>query len=324
VLPRSRPPDQPAGRNESYRLSLNPGSVAELRRGVSAQETGGNRRQGALPGVIEPARATAIASVPNGERWIHVIKFDGYRVQVHLVNEVVKVYTRRGNDWTKRFKKVADDAWHISAGSAIIDGEIVVPAADGTTDFSVLQNELKGKSKKIVLVAFDLLYLNGYDLRKLPLVERKAHLKKLISGTNVQFSESFETDGHEMYKHACKVGLEGVVPKVRDSCYTSGRMNGWVKKACAQRETLTIADFALDGNDWDGIYLGRREGSDLIYAGNLDHGFDKASAAELHKRLTPLIRKTQPYAKRTSQKGIWVEPELLAEIEYRAKSAERK
>jgi hypothetical protein len=99
-------------------------------------------------------------------------------VQVHLVNEAVKVFTLRGNDWTKRFRKIADDAWHIAAGSAIIDGEVVVPVANGTTDFSVLQNELKGKSTKIVLVAFDLLYLNGYDLRKLPLIERKAHLKR--------------------------------------------------------------------------------------------------------------------------------------------------
>nr|WP_312015985.1 hypothetical protein [Bradyrhizobium sp. JYMT SZCCT0428] len=106
---------------------------------------------------------------------------------------------------------MADDAWHISAASAIVDGEVVVPAADGTTDFSVLQNELKGKSSRIVLVAFDLLYLNGYDLRKLPLMEHKAHLKKLIAATDIQFSESFETDGREIYKHACKVGPEGLV-----------------------------------------------------------------------------------------------------------------
>lgn len=95
--------------------------------------------------------------MPSGTRWIHQIKFNGYRVQVHLANEAVTIFTRRGNDWTNRFKKVADDAWHIKAGSAIVDGEIVVPAANGTTDFSVLQNELRGRSAKIVLVAFDLL-----------------------------------------------------------------------------------------------------------------------------------------------------------------------
>jgi bifunctional non-homologous end joining protein LigD len=140
------------------------------------------------PGFIAPALATATEKVPSGQRWVHEIKFDGYRVQVHLVNAAVKVFTRRGHDWTKRFRKIADDAWHISAGSAIIDGEVVAPAEDGTTDFSVLQNELKGKSTRITLVAFDLLYLNGYDLRKLPLIERKAQLKKIVEGTDVQFS----------------------------------------------------------------------------------------------------------------------------------------
>src|SRR5712675_1564137 len=276
------------------------------------------------PGFIEPALATSVDKVPSGGRWLHEIKFDGYRVQVHLRDATVKVFTRRGNDWSNRFRKIAGDAWHINAGSAIIDGEVVVPAVDGTTDFSVLQNELKGRSKKIVMVAFDLLYVNGYDLRKLPLSERKALLKKIIDKTDVQFSESFEVDGGEMYRHACSVGLEGVVSKVRDSRYASGRGRDWVKKTCAQRETLTIAGFALDEGQWDGIYVGRRKGKDLVYAGKVDHGFDKTSAADLRKRLTPLIRRTQPYAKKIAHKGIWVEPELLAEIEYRAKSAEGK
>ena len=272
------------------------------------------------PGFIQPALATAVDTVPSGARWIHEIKFDGYRVQVLLKDADIKVFTRRGHDWTNRFRKIASDAWQINAGSAIIDGEVVVPSENGTTDFSVLQNELKGRSTKIVLVAFDLLYINGYDLRKLPLTERKALLKKLIADTDVQFSESFEVDGREMYAHACKVGLEGVVSKVRDSHYPTGRSNAWLKKACQQRETLPIAGFALNGDKWDGIYVGRHKGKDLVYAGKVDRGFDKNSAAELRKRLTPLIRKTQPYAKKIAHRGIWVEPELLADIEYRAKS----
>ena len=276
------------------------------------------------PGFIEPALATPIEKVPSGDRWIHEIKFDGYRVQVHLSDAAVKIFTRRGNDWTNRFRKIAADAWHINAGSAIIDGEVVVPSADGTTDFSVLQNELKGRSTKIVMVAFDLLYLNGYDLRKLPLFERKALLKKLIDGTDIQFSESFAVDGPEMYKHACKTGLEGVVSKVRDSRYASGRSNDWLKKTCAQRETLPIAGFALKENKFDGIYVGRLKGKQLVYAGKVDHGFDPASAKDLQARLKPLIRETQPYAKKIAHRGVWVEPSLLAEIEYRAKSAEGK
>jgi bifunctional non-homologous end joining protein LigD len=191
------------------------------------------------------------------------------------------VFTRRGNDWTKRFKEIADDAWHVSAGSAIIDGEVVAPAADGTIEFSVLQNELKGRSTKIVMVAFDLFYLNGHDLRKLPLIDRKALLKKALADTDIQFSERFEADGGEMFKHACKIGLEGVVSKVRDSKYASGRINDWVKKTCAQRHRQR---------------------------------FTRAPK--------PLLRNAQSYSKRIAHSGIWVEPTLLAEIEYRAKSAE--
>jgi ATP dependent DNA ligase domain/haloacid dehalogenase-like hydrolase len=112
-----------------------------------------------LPGFVEPALASSIEKVPTGDRWIHEVKFDGYRVQVHLANAAVKIFTRRGNDWTNRFKKIADDAWHLNAGSAIIDGEVIVPSENGVSDFSMLQNELRGKSNKLVLYAFDLFYL---------------------------------------------------------------------------------------------------------------------------------------------------------------------
>jgi bifunctional non-homologous end joining protein LigD len=274
-----------------------------------------------IPGFIGSALTTAISKVPSGWRWTHEIKFDGYRVQLHLAHEAVTIYIRRSNDWTQRFERVANKAWHISAGSAIIDGEIVVPAANGTTDFSVLLNELKGKSACFLMVAFDPLYLNGYDPRKLPLEERKS---RLIGKCALQFSESFEVDGPEMYKHACAVRLEGVVSKVRDSCYPSDRGSDWVKKTCQQCETLTIAGFALKANKFDGIYLGRRKGNGLVYAGKVDNGFDKSSTAELQVRLKPLICKTQPCANKIVHRGAWVEPSLLAEIEYRAKSAKGK
>jgi bifunctional non-homologous end joining protein LigD len=149
-------------------------------------------------------------------------------------------------------------------------------------------------------------------------------LKKIIDKTDIQFSESFEIEGREMYKHAGKTGLEGVVSKVRDSKYNSGRSNDWPKKACAQREALPIAGFAIKSNQFDGIYMGRQKGNSLVYAGKVDHGFDRVSAKDLQARLKPLIRRTQPYAKRIGHRGIWIEPSLLAEVEYRAKSAEGK
>jgi ATP-dependent DNA ligase len=135
-------------------------SGVEWRVGSAAQKAPGIKES--FPGFIEPALASSIDKVPGGSRWIHEIKFDGYRVQVHVQNGQVKVFTRRGNDWTKRFRKIASDASGIDAGSAILDGEVVVPSANGVSDFSVLQNALKGRSTKIVLVAFDLPYLNGH------------------------------------------------------------------------------------------------------------------------------------------------------------------
>jgi bifunctional non-homologous end joining protein LigD len=120
------------------------------------------------------------------------------------------------------------------------------------------------------------------------------------------------------------MGLEGVVSKVRDARYNSGRINEWVKVTCRQRETLPIAGFALKDSKFDGLYIGRLKGKDLLYAGKIDHGFDKVSAEDLQARLEPLIRKTQPYSKLIGHRGTWVEPSLLAEVEYRAKSAEGK
>jgi bifunctional non-homologous end joining protein LigD len=231
------------------------------------------------------------------------------------------VFTRRGNDWTNRFRKIAADAWHINAGSAIIDGEVIVPSANGVSDFSVLQNELRGDSQKLVLYAFDLLYLNDYDLRSAPLIRRNALLRDLIKGTDILFSDSFEIDGAEMFKSACNMGLEGVVSKARDARYNSGRTNDWVKVTCRQRETLPIAGFAIKDNNFAGIYVRRLKGKNLTYAGKVDHGFDIESAKDLQARLEPLIRKTQPYAKTIAHREY---PSLLAEIEYRAKSAEGK
>jgi bifunctional non-homologous end joining protein LigD len=277
-----------------------------------------------FPGFIEPALATSVEKTPSGDRWIHEIKFDGYRVQIHLANTEIKVFTRRGHDWTHRFKKIASRCLAYCRG--LRDYRWRSRRAGYRRHYRLFSSaeRTEGPTTKIVMVAFDLLYLNGYDLRKLPLIQRKAVLKKTIDKTEIQFSDSFEVDGREMFKHACKTGLEDVVSKVSDSKYSSGRSNDWVKATCAQRETLPIAGFALDGNKWDGLYIGRRKGAELIYAGKVDHGFDAESTKEVRARLKPLIRKTQPYTKRIAHRGIWVEPELLAQIEYRAKSAEGK
>jgi bifunctional non-homologous end joining protein LigD len=277
-----------------------------------------------FPGFVAPALASSIGKVPTGERWVHEVKFDGYRVQLHIANEGIHVYTRNGHDWTDRFKKIATDAWHLKAKSAIIDGEVVVPAGDGTTDFSALQKEMQAgrPSDQLVMYGFDLLYLNGYDMRKAPLATRKAELSVLLKNSDILLSQSFETDGQHMFKTACEMGLEGVVSKRSDSRYSSGRTDAWVKMTCRNRETLPIVGFALKENRFDGLYVGRRDGDDLVYAGKVDLGFTPSTASDVRKRLAPLVQKAQAYSQKIKKpNAIWVKPSLLAEIEYRAKSA---
>jgi bifunctional non-homologous end joining protein LigD len=280
-----------------------------------------------FPGFVLPALATSIGKVPTGDRWLHEIKFDGYRVQLHVANEGVRVYTRRGFDWTDRFRKIAHDAWHLKTKSAIIDGEVVAPAADGTSDFSVLQKAMRAgqPSSALVMYAFDLLFLNGYDMRKAPLEIRKAELENLLKGSGILFSQSFAIDGAEMFDAACGMGLEGIVSKRSGSPYASDRTASWVKMTCRNRETLSIAGFALKNNRFDGLLLGRQEGNELVYAGKVDHGFTPATATDVRKRLAPLVQKTQAFSRKIKKpNAVWVKPSLLAEVEYRAKSPEGK
>jgi len=274
-----------------------------------------------FPGFIEPVLAEQVDRVPRGERWIHEIKFDGYRAQLHLANHDVRIFTRRGLDWTERFRKVAHDADLINATSAIVDGEIVVPGEGGKTDFAMLQNSLTGKADNLVMVAFDLLYLDGRDLRRLPLRERKAALKAMLAGTPIEYSDHFDMDGAELFRRVCAGELEGVVSKIADSPYGGVRGNYWVKTTCAHRETLAIAGFKIKDNRFDGIYVGRQHGDKLLYAGKVEQGFEAPAAKDLQRRLSKLVRKTQPFAKRIPNSGTWVEPRLNAEVEYRAKSA---
>jgi len=279
------------------------------------------------PGFVKPALATSIGRVPAGDRWVHEIKFDGYRVQVHIINEAIKVFTRNGHDWTDRFRKIATDAWRLKTKSAIIDGEVVIPAPDGTTDFSALQKAMTSSrpSGQLVMYAFDLLYFNGYDMRKAPLNVRKAELAKLIKSSDILLSETFDTDGAHMFETACAMGLEGIVSKRSDSRYVSDRTDAWLKATCRQRETLSIVRYAMNESRFDGLIVGRREGDDLIYAGKVDHGFTPSVVTDVRKRLAPLVQKTQAFSRKIKKpNAVWVKPSLAAEIEYRAKSAEGK
>jgi bifunctional non-homologous end joining protein LigD len=171
------------------------------------------------------------------------------------------------------------------------------------------------------MYAFDLLYYNGRDLRREPLIERKILLQRLLVNSPIFFSEHFEIDGAEMFRRACAFGLEGIVSKRRDARYVSDRSDTWRKATCRKRETLRVVGYALKDGRFDGIYLGREAGGELVYAGKVDHGFSRDSATAVVKRMQPLIQRTQAYTTKIKKpKAVWVAPKLLAEIEYRAQT----
>jgi bifunctional non-homologous end joining protein LigD len=183
-----------------------------------------------MPGFIQPQLATLKSKAPKGD-WLHEIKYDGYRVQLHLNKGKAKTYTRNGLDWTKRFSLIAG-AFDIP-GQAIIDGEVVVVHA-GRTNFGELQAELaRGDQDRLLYYAFDLLWRDGQDLRKRPQIERKALLKELFDTYELEppvlYSEHLEGDGQELFEHASKLNYEGIVSKRADAPYRSDRNEGWLK-----------------------------------------------------------------------------------------------
>src|SRR5215207_4452521 len=188
-----------------------------------------------MPGFIKPQLATLKSKAPKGDQWLHEIKYDGYRVQVHLNGGRKKVYTRNGLDWTKRFSTIAG-ALDIP-GQAIIDGEVVV-VHEGRTNFSELQAELAaGEQERLVYYAFDLLWRDG-DMRRVPQVERKQALSDLLGendiGHPVIYSEHLTGDGQEMFRHAAKLNWEGIISKKADAPYKSERGEAWLKIKCVQ------------------------------------------------------------------------------------------
>jgi bifunctional non-homologous end joining protein LigD len=272
-----------------------------------------------MPGFIKPQLATLKAKVPSGDQWLHEIKFDGYRVQVHIDREKKRVFTRNGLDWTKRFSMIAG-ALDIS-GQAIIDGEVVV-IHEGRTNFSELQAELAaGKQDRLVYYAFDLLWRDG-DLRKLPQVERKQMLSDLLGendiGLPIIYSEHLIGDGQEMFEHAAKLNFEGTVSKHAQAPYRSDRNEGWLKIKTVQKGKFPVIGFVKDPTGVAALYLGKREGKDLVYMGKVGTGWSRTVSSQIRKQLdtvvSPKSKLTKPIKK---PKATWVEPTFFADVEYR-------
>jgi bifunctional non-homologous end joining protein LigD len=278
----------------------------------------------AMPGFIKPQLATLKSKAPSGDQWLHEIKFDGYRVQVHLDNGKKRVFTRSGLDWTKRFSVIAG-ALDIP-GQAILDGEVVV-IHEGRTNFSELQAELAaGKQDRLVYYAFDLLWREG-DLRKLPQAERKQMLSDLLGendiGLPVIYSEHLTGDGQAMFEDAAKLSFEGIVSKNGQAPYRSDRNEGWLKIKTVQKGRFPVIGFVKDPTGVAALYLGKREGKDLVYMGKVGTGWSRTASSQIRKQLetvvSPKSKLTKPVKK---PKATWVEPTFFADVEYRDVTSE--
>jgi bifunctional non-homologous end joining protein LigD len=278
-----------------------------------------------FPGFITPCDPTLREQAPEGSEWLHEIKIDGYRAQLHIRDGRIRVYSRSGYDWTTQFHQIAQAAQALASHDLIIDGEATALGNTGLPDFQQLRRELAKKhSDRLIYHAFDLLYLDGYDLRRTPLIERKAALRDVLpkKAKTIAFAEFFEKqDGETVYRHACKLGLEGIVSKLRDSPYRSGRQESWIKLKCTKSDTFPIVAFVeklgARPRRIASLYLGRREGDRLVYAGKARTGYTMAAAREVRERLDPLIVKRSPLSVPVKKpKATWVRPDVLAEIEY--------
>ncbi|HEU4582990.1 MAG TPA: DNA ligase D [Polyangiaceae bacterium] len=280
-----------------------------------------------LPAFVEPQLATLSSEAPEGQDWLHEIKLDGYRIQARVEQGRAQLLSRRGHDWSSRLPSIASALGALPVQSALLDGELVVLRDDGISDFQLLQNSLEaGKDGSCVYFAFDALFLDGYDLRQLPLSERKALLRPLIEragNPRVRFGDHIRGTGPAFFEQACRRGLEGIVCKRADAPYSSGRGRGWLKVKCLSVQEFVVGGFtepAGSRSHLGALLVGVRDGKVLRYAGKVGTGFTQASLAELAKRLKPLERSEPAFENPphgAERRGVhWVEPRLVAQIAF--------
>lgn len=272
-----------------------------------------------MPGFLSPQLATLLPKPPAGAEWIHEIKFDGYRAQAHVSADGTRIFTRSGLDWTKRFPSIAAELAGAGIDESVIDGEIVVVVGE-RTDFSALQADLSaGRQDRMLFYAFDLLHLDGHDLRKVPLRERKRLLQELIEriglGPPIIYSEHMD-DGAAMFAGAERLNWEGIVSKRADAPYRSGdRSDSWQKIKTSKRETFPIVGYVPAMGGIAALHVARRDGKKLTYVGKVGTGFTMKVSADLRRRLDAL---PQPKEKLLAKRHIRaVEPRLVAHVEYR-------
>ena len=279
-----------------------------------------------LPDFVPFSLATLYDRPPDGPGWLHEIKFDGYRMQARLDHGKVRLLTRKQQDWTHRFVPVVEAVAALPAETALLDGEVVVEDDNGISSFSLLQTDLKEGRNRFVYYVFDLLYLDGRDLTAAPLVERKAALAELLSGSGktgvIRYTDHFEEGGPLILKKACEIGLEGIISKRRDAPYRSGRTDNFVKTKCHGRQEFIVAGYTPSTalpQAIGALTVAVHENGELRYAGRIGTGYTQKMARDLFRRLNPLRIERRPIALPADERRkdvVWVKPELVVEAEF--------
>ena len=285
----------------------------------------------AQPASFHPQLATLVKIAPEGEDWLHEIKFDGYRIVSIVNNGRIHLLTRNGKDWTKKFPDITEALKALPIQQGILDGEVVVLRSNGTSDFQALQNVLKGEaSDPLVYFVFDLPYCEGYNLCRTPLLQRKELLWELIKsmpeGTalHVRYSDHIQGHGKRVFEQACRRALEGIVSKYAMSPYRQARSKQWVKVKCHHRQEFIIGGYTIPSGSrtfFGALLLGYFDKrGHLQYAGRVGTGFTHQRLKRVHALLAKRPQSHPPFARLPSEKDIrevhWVHPDLVAEVEF--------
>ncbi|MCL5974538.1 MAG: DNA ligase D [Gammaproteobacteria bacterium] len=286
-------------------------------------------RPQSLPASYAPQLATAAEVAPEGDEWVHEIKFDGYRMIVHIAGGKIRLLTRNGLNWTGRFAAQVQQLEALKVKDAILDGEMVAMDKDGISSFAELQDLVSAKNTgSLVLHLFDLMYLDGYDLTAATLLDRKAALKTLLQqsdlavpGSLIQYSDHVIGLGREFFEHACELGLEGTVAKLANAQYSSRRSNAWLKIKDSQDGEFVVGGFTPPSGlrkGFGALLLGSWEGNALRYRGRVGTGFSDKQLKHLLGVLTKAKRQTSPFADNVPDaKGVtWATPQLVVDVEF--------
>jgi bifunctional non-homologous end joining protein LigD len=327
---KTEPNSHRAFKDKIGKIAARPASRARAK--TNRRATGANqkkepkKRRSALPDFVPLSLATLYDQPPGGGEWLHEIKFDGYRMEARLDDGDVQLLTRKRQDWTHRFEPVAEAVSRLPAAAALLDGEIVVENPRGISDFSLLQTDLKdGRTDRFIYYVFDLLHLDGRDLLNEPLLARKAALAGLAKtdGQNgvIRYADNFEEAGPVILRHACEMGLEGIISKRRDAAYRPGRSDNFVKTKCRGGQEVIVVGYSpstVVPNAIGALTIALHEDGEIRYAGRAGTGYSHKIACELFQKLQPLRTAQRPIelpADERRKDVVWVKPQLVIEVQ---------